>query len=843
VREQIEQMLRDDVLEVSSSPILNPLTIVQREGKKIRICVDARKVNLYTIPDRERTPPLQELLQRFDGAQYMTSLDLSSAFLQVDLHEESRKYTAFLFDSTVYQYKRVPYGFRNSLSAFVRALKLALGGGTERFVVCYCDDILIHSKSFQEHLVHLDIVIGRLTKAGFTLNAAKCRFCRDEVKFLGHRIDKTGVSADPERISAILNYPAPRNRKQLRQFLGTCNFHSRFIAGYANYTAPLHPLLKQGAKWEWTNETQDAFLRLRGVFAHSIHLVHPREELPYAIYTDASKLGISSVLTQEGDSGETLIVSTASRVLTPIERRYSTCEQELLAVVYALQKFRIYVVGHPVTVYSDNKAMSFLRRCNLTSGRVTRWIMQLQEYDLNIVHISGANNFFADILSRNPVGLDKESLDFVRNSKEIFVGKINLGVDLTVKKELGSLAKHQSSDQLLVKIREQLERDPSAYTGRYMLRNDVLYCKDDRMHPYWRTMLPINLEYRVIKYVHTMLGHQGTDKCMYQISHSFYLKNLGRKVRKWVSQCDVCQRAKHPNRAYEIEIRSHLPTKPGELVTLDLYGPLPTGRGGVKHLLVCLEVFSKYVKLYPLKSATTRSCLSKLRNHYFPEVIKPETILSDHGSQFASPSWRKALSELGIETRYSPIRHPESNPTERVMRELGKYFRIYCNTTQKKWPELVPHIESWLNSSVSGVTGYAPIELLSGKPRPDIFRNILKKEPDRQPVEEALTDKLLKAYARMKLKADKRKEQRKTGVTRWRPKLNEAVLVRCQPTSDAAQGITGKFQRPFEGPYTIRKIIPPAMYELKGEDGKLRGLFNLRHLKPYLQDNDKGLDD
>jgi hypothetical protein len=132
-------------------------------------------------------------------------------------------------------------------------------------------------------MMHLDAVLSKLTTGGFTINGAKCRFCR-EVKFLGHRIDKNGVSADPDRIAAILNYPPPRNVRQLRQFLGTCNFHSRFIIGYANYIAPLTPLLQQGVKWKWTNESQDAFLKLRESFARSIHLVHPREELPYAIY-------------------------------------------------------------------------------------------------------------------------------------------------------------------------------------------------------------------------------------------------------------------------------------------------------------------------------------------------------------------------------------------------------------------------------------------------------------------------------------------------------------------------------------------------------------------------------
>ena len=249
VREQIDQMLQDGILEKSASPILNPLTVVNKEGGKIRICIDARKVNQFTTSDRERAPPVQELLQKFNGARYLTSLDLSSAFLQVPLHEESRKFTAFIFDSTVYQFKRVPYGFKNSLPAFIRAIKLALGGGDLKNVVFYVDDILIYSKTFDEHMKHIDAVLSRLTKAGFTINAAKCRFCREEVKFLGHRIDRTGVSADPDRVAAILKYPAPRNSKQLRQFLGTCNFHSRFIISYADYIAPLTPLLKQGVKW------------------------------------------------------------------------------------------------------------------------------------------------------------------------------------------------------------------------------------------------------------------------------------------------------------------------------------------------------------------------------------------------------------------------------------------------------------------------------------------------------------------------------------------------------------------------------------------------------------------
>lgn len=264
------------------------------------------------------------------------------------------------------------------------------------------------------------------------------------------------------------------------------------------------------------------------------------------------------------------------------------------------------------------------------------------------------------------------------------VTKIDLGVNKSLLKEIKAMPTHQVLDPVLTKIRENCEKDPSRYKDKHMIRDQVLFCKNARTHPYCRPMLPTNLEYTAIECVYTTLGHKDTDKCMDQISQTFYFKNLGKKVRQFVSRCDVCQRVNHPNRAFEIVSRSHLPTKPGELLTIDLYGPLPTGRGRVKYLLVCLDMFSKHVTLYPLKAATTKACLNKLTKYYFVKVIKPRTILSDHGSQFTSPQWHKTLTGLGIEIKYSPIRHPESNPAERIMRELGKYFRIYCNETHKK---------------------------------------------------------------------------------------------------------------------------------------------------------------
>jgi hypothetical protein len=219
---------------------------------------------------------------------------------------------------------------------------------------------------------HLDTVLNKLTFAGFTITARKCSFCKPEIKFLGHVVSREKLMPDPQRIEAILNYPASRNQKQLRRFLGVCCFHHRFIINYANYVAPLLVLLQKQSKWKWSTEVQSAFETLRERLAHSIHLIHPDDDLPYIIHTDASGKVIAAVLMQTKEDGKTRLVSTAPRVLKLAEQRYSTCEQELLAIVYALQKFRIYVFGNKIMLYTDNKSLSLLHKCSLTFIRVVR---------------------------------------------------------------------------------------------------------------------------------------------------------------------------------------------------------------------------------------------------------------------------------------------------------------------------------------------------------------------------------------------------------------------------------------------------------------------------------------
>ena len=446
---------------------------------------------------------------------------------------------------------------------------------------------------------------------------------------------------------------------------------------------------------------------------------------------------------QTNEDSETHTVSTASQVLTRTERRYSVAERELMAIVFALDKFRNYIFGYEVYLHTDNKALSFLGKCALNSNRLAGWIMQIQEYNLymRIQHIRGADNFLADKISRNLAGLRERDTKELFKPKGLMVATINLGTDNSVGKSLKDSATFQAWDKKIQEIIQIVQQKQKNASKNFMVQNDILYSKDSHKYPYWRPVLPTDLEISVIRYVHTSLGHLGTEKCIAQTANTFHVKGLGWKVRKFISPCDTCQWVKYPNRSCAVQNLSHLPTKPGDLWAVDLYGPLPVGRFRFRYIFLCFDVFLKSVTLYPLKAATTKACLNKVENDYVVNVTRPKCILSGSGTHFSSNKWKDKLAEMNIGVMFSPICHPQANPSERCMKEIGKFCRTYSNEAHKRWPELLSHIEGWLNGTLSNSTSYSPVELIFDSPRPDLFEELLKKESEQKPKVESLQEK------------------------------------------------------------------------------------------------------
>jgi hypothetical protein len=352
-----------------------------------------------------------------------------------------------------------------------------------------------------------------------------------------------------------------------------------------------------------------------------------------------------------------------------------------------------------------------------------------------------------------------------------------------LKKELQTLATLQDADERLAAIKGKVMSHPITVKDRYRLQENVLYCGEDKNQHRWKAVLPNNLEKKIFNYVHLSLGHLIVDKCL----EVFHDKDLGRKPRKFIVCCDVCQKTKHSNSSVDIKEKHHFPKKPSDVCAVDIYGSLPISRGGVRYILACLVVFSKLIKFYALKSATTKACLNKLVNHYFGTVIAPKVILSDNATQFRSPAWRKQLQKNGVETRFTPIRHPVSNPSERYMWELSKFCRNYCNENHMKWAELLPYTDSWINNTVASATGYMPSEIMYGSERCNVLSKLIPSLQSLDQEGEGIEEKLEKAYYKMRKIAEPRGRLCKRGNAERVPKVNEKVMVKTQPMSDAVK--------------------------------------------------------
>lgn len=353
LRKEIDKMLEDDVIEECESAYAAPVVLVPKKDGKFRVCVDYRRLNSVTIPDRYPLPRIDDLLDAAKPKMCMSTMDLRSGYWQVAVKVDDRDKTGFITPFGIYRFKRMPFGMRNSPATFQRLMDRFKAGLREITVLAYLDDLIIISSNFDEHIEHLSAVVERLKTFKLKANRPKCTFASVNIKYLGHIITPTGICPDPGKISAISERESPRNLKQVLSFLQTCSWFRRFVPNFASVARPLTDLTRKNVFWKWGSAQQEAFDTLKGLLTSAPILRSADPTLPYVLRTDASSYAIGACLLQgEGDVERP--IEYASRLLSAAERNYSTTEREALAVVYAVQKFRGYLEGVAVTVATDH---------------------------------------------------------------------------------------------------------------------------------------------------------------------------------------------------------------------------------------------------------------------------------------------------------------------------------------------------------------------------------------------------------------------------------------------------------------------------------------------------------
>nr|XP_043065612.1 uncharacterized protein LOC122320996 [Drosophila bipectinata] len=359
---EVERMMKLGVIEESQSAWSSPVVLVQKPGK-VRLCLDCRKVNSFTQGDAYPLPQIDAILSRLPKAMFISSLDLKDAYWQIPLEPASRDKTAFTIPGKpLYQFRVMPFGLMNASQTMTRLMDKVIPAALRNEVFVYLDDLLVVSDTFESHLAVLTSVAKHIKQAGLTLNIEKSHFCMRTVKYLGHVIGEGVIRTDPEKISAMVDYPVPRTLKALRSFIGMTGWYSKFISNYADIAAPLTDLMRPKCRFTMTQAGLEAFSKLKNAMCQAPVLHSPDFRKPFYIHCDASSYGIGGVLVQktEGEKGDEYPIAFVSKKLSKAQRNYSVTEQECLAAIICIKRFRPYVEGHRFTVITDHASLEWL---------------------------------------------------------------------------------------------------------------------------------------------------------------------------------------------------------------------------------------------------------------------------------------------------------------------------------------------------------------------------------------------------------------------------------------------------------------------------------------------------
>ena len=401
---QVQQMLASNVIRPSNSPWASPVVMVRKKDGSLRFCIDFRQLNAATVKDTHPLPRIDDLLDALHGAKWFSTLDLKSGYWQVPITEQDKAKTAFRTSGgQLYEFNQVPFGLCNAPATFSRLMDRVLAGLHWETCLFYLDDIIIFSSTWEEHLARLRQVFERLRHTNLKLGADKCTFAAKEVSYLGHRVTEEGLLPDSSLLAIIREIPPPKTTTEVRSFLGLAGYYRRYVKGFAAIADPLHALTRKDAVFHWSAECQAAFDQLKHLLTTSPITAFPDFSQAFRLYTDASTAGLGAILAQVRD-GKERIICCASRALNQAKKSYPATKLECLAIVWAVAKFRPYLMAMPFEVFTDHYALQWLKTMRTGSALLHRWSEALEEYDFTVHHCAGKIQSHVDGLSQLPVG-------------------------------------------------------------------------------------------------------------------------------------------------------------------------------------------------------------------------------------------------------------------------------------------------------------------------------------------------------------------------------------------------------------------------------------------------------
>lgn len=718
VADQLTKMLELGIIKESSSPWSSPVLMVPKSNGQYRFCVDFRKLNEKTRKDRTPMPRINDVFAEIGAAVVFSTVDVLSGFWQVPMAKHAQEYTAFSVGNRHFEFTKMPFGLTGAPGTFARLMQKVLGG--LRNAVVYGDDILIYSSSEEQHVEHVRSVLQRMRDAGLVLNTEKCQFGQKEVHFLGHRISAGNIMPQSEKVSCVQNFPRPESKKRLQSFIGMAGFYRRFIRNFSSIMAPLYDLLKGSTPWRWGREEDFAFQTIKNKLCDEpVVLTLPDVSRPFEVATDASDVGLGALLSQDGR-----VVEYASRKLNAAEKNYSTTDRELLAVVWALEKWRQYLFSQAVVVYTDHRPITFLRSLKEPKGRMARWISRLQEFSFELRYRPGADNHVADCLSRLPDHLGTaEVVDH-----ETLPPAVELVSALLFFDDPKALCEAQRRDPELKPIVEALEQGKEldswdSVSSRFRQIGHQLSLSDEGVllrslrHRGILTkvlVIPASERLQVLQECHGT-AHMGVERTHDLVRANCYWPGLRTDVQKFVASCPRCQLCKPVTNRNKAPLQPIVTTQPMEVWAVDIMGPLPSTPSGARYIMVATDLFSKYVEAVPLVNQTAASVAQAIVQHVILRHGPPKTLLTDQGTNFESFLMMEVCKLLGMnKVRTSPFHPRTDGQTERANRTIKEWLAAAGGN----WEKQLPFVVFGINCSANAATKLAPFQLLFGRHPP-----------------------------------------------------------------------------------------------------------------------------
>ena len=399
LKKQLDELFDAGFIQHSKSPYGAPILFVKKKDGSMRMCVDYRALNNITIKNSYPLPRVDELFDRLQGAKFFSKIDLRSGYHQIRIDPGDIPKTAFRTRYGHFEFLVLPFGLTNAPATFMHLMHQTFRKQLDNFVLVFLDDILIFSKTLEEHEKHVEEVLSILRKEKLYAKESKCEMFQGEVEFLGHRVGHKGIRMMEDKVEAIKEWPTPVKVTDVRSFLGTAGYYHKFIKDFSGLALPLTHLTKNDVKFEWGQKQQEAFDSIKAAISTAPVLALPDPSLPFIVHTDASEFAIGAVLMQDQGKGEQPIAFLSKKMLDA-ETRYPVHEQELLAIIHALNSWRHYLSGTKFTIRTDHKSLEWFRTQPRLSGRQSRWIDTLANFDFNIEYMEGKRNVVADGLSR-----------------------------------------------------------------------------------------------------------------------------------------------------------------------------------------------------------------------------------------------------------------------------------------------------------------------------------------------------------------------------------------------------------------------------------------------------------